>query len=435
MGATAALQTIGKLGQTPLVEVLATMLAQRATGSIVFREPSGRKSALYLYLGTVAKAHTPALVLELPHPGEVVCQHVEWAAELVGTTLFGYYPDVDVLPDVSPAPTNPLALIWRCSQRSVHPTRLARYLERLGDRRLAFHPHARLDLFALGWDDLALLEPLRRAPSSATALVAGHGGDVPRLQRLIYVLVLCRHLDVGDGREPYGVTGQSLMMPAPSRSAPADPDDTVFREVTPPPRASTPRPPRKESGLAHRAMHQIRSGAPTQPAIVVGSSPPTSRESADESLARAEILAKRGEFERALELAERSRDGRFDFAARHAFVAYLRVRCGRLGAAQIDRAIEDCHRAVRELPDAPELRYYRGWVLKAVGCEVDAMRDFADVVRQDPKNIDAARELHLYRRRCERERTSNSGLVGMLKRSLSPKPAPARRTSSRVPRR
>ena len=478
LSTTATAETIGKLARTPLVEVLATLLARRATGSLVLVEPSGRRSALYVHLGVVVKARTPHVTTAGPTPSEVVAQQVEWAADRIGSTLFGYYPDIDFMVDVSVAPTDPLALIWRCARRSTHAALVERFVVRLGDRPLALHPRARLDLFAFGWDDLAVLDLVRTSAASAPELLARQPRERLHLQRLIYTLALCRHLDVGDGKSPIGVEDAGPVVPGLSKFASSYPDATVVREAMPPPRTAPPQ--RTISGLVHRAPSVSPLPAPAWPPRGDGSSAVTSRppsaavrppspvltsrppsivtsrsrlpppsstlasvpprsgrsvaidsQDTNELLARAEGFARQGDFDKALRFAMRAGASRAAEAAQRAFVGYLELRCGRFDESETERFLDLCREALHEQPESADLRFYRGWAFKVLGRENDAQRDFVRVVRADPNNIDAAREVHLYHRRRERE--GSSGFMGMLRRSLTP--SAVHNPSSRAPKR
>ena len=406
----------GKLARVPLTEILASLLARRATGSLILTEPSGQTSVLYISFGMVTKARTRAIVVDDPNPGEITAQHIEWVAERIGTTSFDFCDDLDVMPEVQAVPCLPLAQIWRATRHAAHAARVDRYLARLGTPPIRLHPNARLDLFAFDWDELSCLEPLRHGPLPLAQLLAQPVQDPVVLRRLVYVLVVCRHLDLGDGRGPIGVDGPEARM---RHFVPSHPPATRLGTTLPAP------PMRSRSGIVHRCS-RVASTRPPQPSIHPPRlSPHVPRERshlASEPVSasqRSERLAARYEFDHALPLAESAARKHGGDPAYAALVAYLRVRCGKFNDRQAEQALNQCHRAVREHPDDNRYRYYRAWVLKAMGQEEDAMRDFAIVVREDPNHIDAARELHLYRQRQSR---ASSGLLHALQRSLTPTP-------------
>ena len=419
----AAVETSGRLARVPLAEILTTLLARRASGSLVLTEPGGRKSVLYVSFGLVTKARTLAIVLDDPNPGEVVAQHIEWAAERIGSTFFDFHEQIDVLPEVAPVASLPLAQVWRSARHAAHAARVDRYLSQLGARLVRLHPRARLDLFAFDWDELACLEPLRHGPLPLERLLAQPVQDPIVLRRLIYVLAICRHLDLGDAREPVGIDGPEARM---HHFVPTRPPPIPIRTTQPPPlpvRSNAPPPPmRAYSGLVHRAP-TIRS-LPTQPSFHpqklsrnVPREYPRSGLDPAVAIQRAEKLAEHYEFDKALPLAELAAVKRKGDATCGALLAYLRVRCGKFNDRRAEHDLDQCHRAVREHPDTNRYRYYRAWVLKAMGREAHAIRDFTIVVRDDPNHIDAARELHLYRQRQEK---TSSGFLDAVKRSLTP---------------
>lgn len=401
--------TPGRLAQTPLTEVLATLLAQRSSGALLLTEQSGRASALTLTFGVVTKARTAAIVLDHPNPSEVVAQHIEWAAERLGTTSFEFVAGLDVIPEEAAVATLPLASIWRSARHAAHAARVSQYLARFGNQPVALHRRARLDLFALDADELASLRLLRNGRVPFSLLLGQPAREPLALHRLVYVLALCRHLDVGDGREPLGIDGPEALLARPFVSSR-------------PPRAPVTVPPaeahqRKLSGVVHRQP----GAAPSQQTSPLGADP-------EAQLSQALVLAARYEFDRALPLAELAAVKKRGDSACGAFVAYLRVRCGKFNDRRAETELDLCHRAIREHPETSQLRYYRAWVLKAMGREEEAMRDFGRVLRDDPHHVDAARELHLHARR---QTQTASGFLAVIRRSLTPASLRARPPANR----
>ena len=406
----------GKLARVGLTELLASLLARRANGSLVLTEPSGQTSVLYASFGMVTKARTRAIVIDDPNPGEIIAQHIEWVAERIGTTSFDFHEDLDVLPEVQAVPCLPLAQIWRATRHAAHAARVDRYLARLDGQPIRLHPDARLDLFAFDWDELSCLEPLRNGPLHLAQLIAQPVQDPVVLRRLVYVLAVCGHLQLDDGRGPIGLDGPEARM---RHFVPSHPPATRLSTTLPSP------PMRSRSGVVHKRS-RVASTLPPRPSVHplplnrhVPPDPALLTRAPESAGQRSERLAARYEFDHALPLAEsaaRRHRGDPAYAAR---VAYLRVRCGKFNDRRAELALDQCHRAVREHPDDHRYRYYRAWVLKAMGQDEDAMRDFAIVVREDPNHIDAARELHLYR---QRKSKASSGLLKALLRSLTPTP-------------
>lgn len=145
------------------------------------------------------------------------------------------------------------------------------------------------------------------------------------------------------------------------------------------------------------------------------------REGTLDSWSRAEQLAKTGNFSKALELVQDRYRPEWNNADRGAFVAYLKARGGVLGVDEGIQMLEACSKAVLENPDEPKYRFFRAWVYRSLGRENAALMDFVQVAQEDPANVDAARELHLARKR-RLARTSPPGLIDRLRRSLTPAP-------------
>ncbi len=259
---------IGRLATLPLCEVLTSLLELRTSGTLVLQERSGRKSALYFYQGAVVKAQTPAHVSAITDPEERLARHLEWVAALPGSTVYGFYSDVDYLIGTRPCPSRPLALLWRCARHSVEVERVERVIAFLEDQHLVLHPLARLDRFALSADEAAVVGPLRRKPRHLCELIERYSGDPAVACKLIYTLAVSHHLDVGDGAQPIGIQGSEIVdLPASADSAPSG------RRKTPvgAPRAETlpPGAKRSMSGLSNpsrasgssRAQREGSSGA------------------------------------------------------------------------------------------------------------------------------------------------------------------------------
>jgi tetratricopeptide (TPR) repeat protein len=89
--------------------------------------------------------------------------------------------------------------------------------------------------------------------------------------------------------------------------------------------------------------------------------------------------------------------GNAEYLALH---AWLRAQLGELAqpeqASQIVAALD---RAVLKDRESVAIRFYRGQVLNRLGREDEAVRDFRFVLRRDPGNVDAARELRLHEMR------------------------------------
>lgn len=202
---------IGRLATLPLCEVLTSLLELRTSGTLVLQERSGRKCALYFYQGAVVKAQTPAHVSAITDPDERLARHLEWVAALPGSTVYGFYSDVDYLVSARSCPSRPLALLWRCARHSVEVERVERVIASLEEQHLVLHPLAKLDRFAFSADEAAVVGPLRRKPRHLCELIERYSGDPAVACKLIYTLAVSHHLDVGDGAQPIGIQGSEIV--------------------------------------------------------------------------------------------------------------------------------------------------------------------------------------------------------------------------------
>ncbi len=234
------------------------------TGSLVVQDPSSRKSAFSVQNGAVVKAKTPEPVVRLgdllielhaldpktldrslrharqagipigqsllrldvvAEPildaalAEQLSRRVVWACALPAESRYGFYSGVDFLSGwgAGPVQADPLALIWRCARDHANPDRVTNVLERLGPRPVRLHPEARLDRFHFGWDDVSALERLKSELVPVQELLEAPRTDRVTLERMVYVLALTRHLDLGDNHPPAGVGG-ALSQPSRVRS-------------------------------------------------------------------------------------------------------------------------------------------------------------------------------------------------------------------------
>jgi curved DNA-binding protein CbpA len=65
-------------------------------------------------------------------------------------------------------------------------------------------------------------------------------------------------------------------------------------------------------------------------------------------------------------------------------------------------------------PRHERARYYRAMILKAANRMNEAIRDFKEIVEQNPKNVDAVREVRLYTMRQDRDRKPKDEGAGSL---------------------
>ncbi|MBN2196201.1 MAG: DnaJ domain-containing protein [Polyangiaceae bacterium] len=237
--------------------MLVSLLDRRLTGSLVIQDPTNRKSAITIAEGLVVKARTAEAVVRLGdllvelHAldtttleralrlgkqanvplgqsllrleavggpildaalSEQLARRVVWVSGLPLETRYGFYSGTDFLGNwgAGPVESDPLALIWRTARDHASPSRVESVISRMESRRARLHPEARIDRFHFGWDETTIIERLQKEPLVVRDLLATPGGDARVLARMVYVLALTRHLDLGDGKAPLGVApGQS----------------------------------------------------------------------------------------------------------------------------------------------------------------------------------------------------------------------------------
>lgn len=313
---SAKAEATGSLAATPLPDMLVSLLDRGLSGSLVLQDPKGRKCALTVAAGCVVKVRTPEPVVRLGDllielhavdpPGlerglrlakqadvplgqallrlgavaqpildagltEQLARRVVWIAGLAPETRFGFYGGTDFLSGwgAGAVENDPLALIWRTAQGHANQARVDSVMERIGDRTAKLHPRARIDRFHLGWEETTVIERVRVESLLLRELLEVPGIESGLLARVLYVLALTRHLDLGDGRDPVGVGAatsavQIVPLPPPVALAPAS---TGVPSITP----SVVAPPPSSSASGGGAFNprglglSLRPGVPPPP--------------------------------------------------------------------------------------------------------------------------------------------------------------------------
>lgn len=97
-------------------------------------------------------------------------------------------------------------------------------------------------------------------------------------------------------------------------------------------------------------------------------------------------------------------------------------RAERRDAGKYDDLLRMLDTALADAPRNERARYIRGMILKSAGRMGDAMRDFREVAEQNPRHVDAVREVRLYSMRHDRERrTKDEGSGSLLGRFMKKK--------------
>jgi curved DNA-binding protein CbpA len=244
----------GTLQATPVAHLLVYMLDRRLDGTLVVETPLHERSAFWFEKGAPAKAktaqpviHLGRLLLEMGAIDEAtynrtlaevakqrqlhgrllvregaiqvgtlkealreqVARQVLWLCTLPPETLYGFYEGQNLLtrwggPDAPRA--TPLELLWRVVRLHASPAALDTGLSRVAGRELRFHPDAQLTRFHFGSREQAVIDVLRMKPQRLDALLGLGLAEEQLVKRLVYLLVIARHLDLGvPGSLPVGV--------------------------------------------------------------------------------------------------------------------------------------------------------------------------------------------------------------------------------------
>jgi curved DNA-binding protein CbpA len=259
----------GKLGTTPLDQLLVSVLDRRLTGTVVIEALDGGKSAIYLDGGVPLRARTAAplylasLLVELGfverttaestlrmavetkqlHGALLVAQgvlaadvlrealreqlyrRVLYMAALPPSSVYGFYQNVNYLERFGGAdapPARPLELIWRTAREHADPARVEAARRRLGDSVLRCHPEAPIQRFGFQGGEQAVIDVLRAKPQPLAELERRELCDQVALHRLLYTLMVTRCLALP------GSTGDPLFADdEPVSSRPLDPSKRI----------------------------------------------------------------------------------------------------------------------------------------------------------------------------------------------------------------
>jgi tetratricopeptide (TPR) repeat protein len=434
----------GRLESLPMCELLAYALYRKLTGCFVFETPEREKSVFYVARGHVGKVRTAHAVLALGEllvasgaidqaslglalaratsdrarlgdtllkqkrlrPQELhgvlrdqLARRVAWIGSLPPSTSFSYYGGVDLLAEQPVLETDPLRVIARSLRDAPPVERVERVMEHVRGQRLRLSAGAELERLDLDREQAAFALTLRQAPDGL-ALKEGRPDLTPPLRQLLYLLVLTRQLQFAPVKDASPPTARTSHIsgtlrapserPVPGESLPgksAAAEDAACRPTLPPP-SSLPR---------------------------GGSQPPPSHAAAPLSAASAfraaQECVKRHQLDRAQSLAEQA--CRLDGAEveSQAMLAWIQAQREDLRSARRAHSIlSSLNQAIRQEPNNPRIRFYRGQVLKRLGRTEDALKDFRFSARQDPENLDAIRELRLHNMRSEPPPARTSGV-------------------------
>lgn len=431
----------GRLDALPLCELLAYALYKKLDGCFVFDTPPHEQGVLQISHGYVTKARTAAggpllgtLLLEagalsqaalgrtlalataqrarlgsalleradVPQAmldavlREQLARRVAALARLPDETTFAFYSGVDALPEVPSITTDPLALIARSLRAAPPPQRVERVLARVRGYKIKLPPGTELGRLELSKEEHAFATRLKQG-GLPIPFDAPEADPPPEIARLLYLLVLTRQLQI-EGKSPM-------------RTSPPPRHSGTLRRPTPAPASAS---------AAEAATSSWASRAPSSlPGAAVSEAPPASappsRQAAIAVLRAAQECVKRHQLDRAQALADR---------AEHLLGAPVEARALKawIDAQRVDRhsarlaqdLLARLNQCIREEPNNPRIRFYRGQVLKRFGRSEDALRDFRFSARQDPDNLDAFRELRVHHMRSEPPPSRASGVFARL---------------------
>jgi tetratricopeptide (TPR) repeat protein len=290
-------------------------------------------------------------------------------------------------------------MIWRCIRdgRALPPGQEAA-LAALGSRPLRSRERAALERFELSSDERACFEGLRSRPLSLEALIAHTGLEATRARRLIYALLITHQLDADQGP-----SSAPPAHPLPSTAPPAPPLPSLAPPCVADAGSSRSSAPDRVEHALERASRLVRERARAEGAAEAALEIEAARTSMEKKqLAEAEKHA----------LAACNLDP--SNAEHLAFHAWLRMQNGALSmpalAAQVLSALD---RAVMKAPTSVTVRFQRAQVLKRLGRDEDAYKDFRFVARRVPDHLDAVREVRLHLMRT-RNATKQSGVFSKL---------------------
>jgi curved DNA-binding protein CbpA len=511
----------GTLAKTPLPELLAYCLERNLTGSLLCETVDAPKTAVSLVEGCAVKVRVGAEELRvgrilaeeagldietLPELarqsaakgrlfgrhllverlisdeqlGEALRQQVErhlrWLSALGAGTTYGFFQNADLLLGwgEDAVSVDPLHHLWCATEAMADVERMRVVVRASVSGLVQLHPHARVLRFGFSKRDRAVLDVLRVKPQPLPDLIATGLLAEEQLYRVLYVLILSRHLQLATEQVPLGVSQAGSRVPlvhrtsshfrgrrrtdaTPSRekqglvlgtgpassfraeieSLDARIDQLSYYEVLdvqPTADAKAIRrsfftlarkwhPDRLEDGLDDLAPTVTRVFAKmTEAHRILGSAQQRaeydrlqeSGSAVDEqevvqrvlraatTFRRAEVLAKKRDFPRAEKLAEKAVQDDPDQAEYLALYAWVAAQHRVAdGDTQLEDLVGLVEKAMQMQEQNMRVHYYRAVVFKLAGRDKAAQKAFRFVVENDPHNVDAARELRLFKMRSD----------------------------------
>lgn len=287
------------LGNTPLLHLLVSMADRQMSGSLAVETPDHSSGTVVFESGVPRKISVSAphcrlsdLLVEFGWldayaaettyatakeqrelHGRVLMEHrlvdeaglsnllyhqlvrkLGWVAMQSSETSLGLHEGVDLLAatPLNPLPVSPLALLWAVAKSHVDERNKRAVLSRAANRALQLHPNSDPSLFGFNDLEMTLVDRLRHMRMDLTSLL--YQLDLPRqtAESLLYVLLLTRHIDVGDARQPIGIA----VAPVPARGASGEYSASRSAALE-----TVPESPKPEPDAELRLRHDLRQHA------------------------------------------------------------------------------------------------------------------------------------------------------------------------------
>src|SRR5262249_6481791 len=136
----------------------------------------------------------------------------------------------------------------------------------------------------------------------------------------------------------------------------------------------------------------LRQAARSSPSIAPGVNAPLEFQKAD-------ILFKKRSYDEAIEHCRKAHEADPANADYLAFLTWIRIEKDGQSNVNAPRYMEVLDRAVKLNDKCERAHFYRGMLFKRIGKPDKAYLDFKEVTELNPNNIDAAREVLLYKKR------------------------------------
>lgn len=421
------------LGATPLLHVLISLLARKASGSLVIDSDLGHRVVLVLYCGEPQKLSTTEPVGRLSdllvNLGCLDAQTAEktfaaaqssqslhgqllqskeliatdtletalraqvavklgWASAQSPESTVDFYENVDFLDSWPACPqfNSPLEIVWATARSYVDLRSVAAVLRQLINRPLQLHRLSQPEWFGFDATEWSVIDYLTMGTPDMQSLIQQVNVPVRTVQVMLYVLTITRQLDLGQLKTPIGYWSAHV-------------DES---------RASS----TSKSGLVP-AFNRHRGRPSTQP--VAQTTPPQPHEQRRaERMLRAVHAIQRAEF-----LLERHRIDEAEAEAKAGLASeptqpeclalYAWIQVCKLGnAADLPKMLAVLTDALEKDPVHEAIRFRRAQLLSRMGYTDEAQREYQLIVELNPGHVDAMREIRLWELR-KRSKHSGSG--------------------------